>query len=135
MKTLLVIFIAILAQTLGDVCLTRGMKSIGEISTLDPVRLFGIGVQVFTNPFIWLGIGILLVFFILYLTALSWADLSYVVPATAFGYALNAVMAKYLLHEHISLKRWIGTLIICIGVAVVTRTEQNTTTDKEVKVA
>ncbi len=127
MKTLIVLFIAICAQTLGDVCLTKGMKSVGEVNTLDPAELFQIGVQVFTNPLIWLGIIILCVFFGLYLTALSWADLSFVLPVTAFGYVLNAFMSWRLLGEHVSPARWIGTTIICIGVAVVSRTEQRTT--------
>ena len=85
MKTLVTLFFAIICQTLGDVCLTKGMKSIGEVNTLNPLELFHIGVQVFTNPFIWLGIAILTVFYFLYLAALSWADLSYVLPVTAFG--------------------------------------------------
>lgn len=127
MKTLIVLFIAICAQTLGDVCLTKGMKSIGEVNTLDPVALFHIGVQVFTNPLVWLGIIILCVFFGLYLVALSWADLSFVLPVTAFGYVLNAFMSWRLLGEHVSLARWLGTIIICVGVAIVARTEQRTT--------
>lgn len=127
MKTIVVLFFAILAQTLGDVCLTKGMKSVGEVNTLVPSELLAIGWQVFTNPFVWLGIGSLLVFFVLHLTALSWADLSYVLPVTAFGYALNALMAKTLLGEHVSLARWAGTMVICVGVAVVSRTEQKTT--------
>ena len=127
MKTLIVLFIAICAQTLGDVCLTKGMKSIGEVNTLNPAELFQIGLQVFTNPLVWLGIFILFVFFGLYLTALSWADLSFVLPVTAFGYALNAFMSWQLLGEHVSIVRWIGTSVICIGVAVVSRTEQRTT--------
>lgn len=131
MKTLVTLFFAILCQTLGDVCLTKGMKAIGEVNTLNPTELLNIGFQVFTNPFIWLGIGLLTIFYFLYLAALSWADLSYVLPVTAFGYTLNAVMAKWLLHEHISLARWIGTLVICIGVAVVSRTEQKTTDASE----
>lgn len=131
MKTLVTLFFAILCQTLGDVFLTKGMKAIGEVNTLNPVELLNIGVQVFTNPFIWLGIGLLTIFYFLYLAALSWADLSYVLPVTAFGYTLNAVMAKWLLHEHVSLARWIGTLVICIGVAVVSRTEQKTTDTSE----
>ena len=131
MKTLIVLFFAILAQTLGDVCLTKGMKSVGEINTLSPAELLAIGVQVFTTPLIWLGIGVLLVFFLLYLAALSWADLSYVLPVTAFGYLLNGVMAKYLLGEQISLTRWLGTAVICVGVAVVSRTEQRTTEEKQ----
>lgn len=127
MKTLLVLFVAILAQTIGDVCLTKGMKSIGEVSTLNPIELFQIGVQVFTNPMVWLGIVILSIFFGLYLVALSWADLSFVLPVTAFGYFLNAVMSWKFLGEHVSPLRWVGTLIICIGVAVVSSTEQRTT--------
>jgi uncharacterized membrane protein len=127
MKTLIVLFIAICAQTLGDVCLTKGMKSIGEVNTLNPAELFYIGLQIFTNPLVWLGIIILLVFFGLYLTALSWADLSFVLPVTAFGYALNAFMSWRLLGENVSLARWAGTMIICVGVAVVSRTEQRTT--------
>ncbi len=127
MKTLIVLFLAIVCQTLGDVCLTKGMKSIGEVNTLDPAQLLQLGFQVFTNPSIWLGIAILTIFYFLYLAALSWADLSYVLPVTAFGYTLNAAMAKYFLHEHISLTRWLGTLVICFGVAIVSRTEQKTT--------
>jgi uncharacterized membrane protein len=127
MKTIIVLFIAILSQTLGDVSLTRGMKSIGEVNTLNPVELFNIGLQVFTNPMIWLGILLLGIFFGLYLAALSWADLSFVLPITAFGYTLNAFMSWRLLGEHVSLARWIGTLIICVGGAVVSRTEQSTT--------
>ncbi len=127
MKTLVTIFFAIICQTLGDVCLTKGMKSIGEVNTLNPIELLHIGVQVFTNPLIWLGLGMLMVFYFLYLAALSWADLSYVLPVSAFGYTLNAVLAKWLLDEQVSLTRWVGTLVICIGVAVVSRTEQKTT--------
>src|SRR3989454_488071 len=127
MKTLIVLFIAILAQTLGDVYLTKGMKEIGEIASLSPFALFQVGVQVFSSPLVWLGIAGLLTFFLLYLVALSWSDLSFVLPVTAFGYALNAFMAWYLLGERISVVRGLGTIVICIGVAVVSRTEQRTT--------
>lgn len=134
MKTLFVLFIAICAQTLGDVCLTKGMRSVGEVDTIDPVQLFHIGVQVFSNPLIWGGIFILSIFFGLYLVALSWADLSFVLPVTAFGYVLNAFMSWKLLGENVSIVRWIGTLIICVGVAVVSNTEQRTTRQDEINI-
>lgn len=126
MKTFVVLFVAICAQTLGDVCLTKGMKSVGEVNTLDPALLLKIGVQVFTTPYVWLGIFILAIFFGLYLVALSWADLSFVLPMTAFGYVMNAFMSWQFLGERVSPVRWIGTLIICFGVAIVSRTEQRT---------
>lgn len=127
MKTLLILFIAICAQVLGDVCLTKGMKTIGEVNTLDPLELFHLGVQVFSNFYVWLGIALLLGFYLLYLVALSWADLSFVLPVTAFGYLFNALLARLILHEPVSLARWVGTFIICVGVAVVSSTEQKTT--------
>lgn len=131
MRTILVLFIAICAQTLGDVFLTRGMRSVGEVNTLDVAELFQIGLKVFTTPYIWLGILILSIFFGLYLIALSWADLSYVLPVTAFGYVLNAFMSWQMLGERVSFVRWLGTVIICVGVAVVSRTEQRTTRPAE----
>src|SRR5262245_63231468 len=93
MKTFIVLFIAICVQTLGDVYLTKGMKSVGEVNTLDPAELFNIGLQVFTNPLIWLGIFLLGLFFVLYLAALSWADLSFVLPVASFGDAIIALMS------------------------------------------
>src|SRR5437870_832952 len=124
MKTLIVLFIAILAQTLGNIYLTKGMKAIGEVQTLAPMELFHLGWQVFTSPLVWLGIAGLLTFFLLYLVALSWADLSFVLPVTAFGYALNALMAWYLLGDRVSSVRGIGTIVIGIGVAVLSLAEQ-----------
>ena len=127
MKTFIVLFVAISVQTLGDVFLTKGMKSVGEVSTLDPVNLLNTGAQVFTNPLIWMGILLLGLFFGLYLAALSWADLSFVLPVTSFGYAMNAFLAWRLLGEPVSPTRGDGTIIICVGVAAVSRTEQRTT--------
>src|SRR5262245_63172868 len=93
MKTFIVLFIAICVQTLGDVYLTKGMKSVGEVNTLDPAELFNIGLQVFTNPLIWLGIFLLGLFFGLYLAAFSWADLCLFLAVSSFGYASCACMS------------------------------------------
>jgi len=129
MKTLVILLIAICSQSIGDVCLKKGMQEIGEVNTLNIAELFRIGVQIFTEPYIWLGILILSIFFGLFLVALSWADLSFVLPVTAFGYVLNAYVSWKLLNEQISLTRWLGTIIICAGVALVSRTQQKTTGD------
>ena len=77
--------------SLGNVLLSRGMKQTGEIIDFSPSALAGAFVRVFTNGSIWLGIASLLVFFASYLLLLSWADFSYVQPASAIGYALVAV--------------------------------------------
>ncbi len=68
-----------------------------------------------------MGIVLLLGFFASYMTALSWADLTYVLPATSLGYVLLAIIAKYALHEEVTPMRWLGILLISGGVGFVTQ--------------
>jgi uncharacterized membrane protein len=59
-------------------------------------------------------------FYVSYLASLSWADLSYIMPATTFGYVLTAFLAHFMLGEAIPLTRWIGILMISVGVGFIT---------------
>ena len=99
------------------------MKQTGEILDFSPSALAATFVKTFTNGSIWLGILSLLIFFVSYLLLLSWADFSYVQPASAIGYAFVAVLGYFVLGEFISPMRWMGVLVICAGVALVGRTE------------
>jgi drug/metabolite transporter (DMT)-like permease len=81
-----------------------------------------------TSVTIWLGIIFLLGFMASQMTVMSWADYSYVMPAGAFGYALQTLMAVLILHETVSFRRWIGVLLICVGVVLVGQTKPRTTT-------
>lgn len=100
---------------LGDACLSRGMSTIPAITLAHPGSLLA---AVFT-PWIAAGIALLIGFFASYLTALSWADLTYVLPATAFGNVIVALLSKFWLHNTISLERWAGIVLITIGVGFV----------------
>ncbi len=73
---------------------------------------------VFT-PWIAAGIAMLIGFFASYLTALSWADLTFVLPATALGNVIVALISRFWLHEAISLERWAGIVLITLGVGFV----------------
>lgn len=100
----------------GDSLLSYGMKQVGNISIRDiPDLLLAI-----TNPWVGIGIVMLLGFFASYMTALSWADLTYVLPASSLGYVLLALIARFGLHERISLTRWIGIALVSSGVGFVT---------------
>ena len=101
----------------GDSLLSRGMKEVGSISFQHLSSI----ILVILNPWVALGILFLLGFFASYMTALSWADLTYVLPATSLGYVLLALIAKFALHEHISITRWLGIVLISAGVGFVTR--------------
>ena len=121
MKTAVVLLLAMLAQAGGDVCLSRGMRLIAAANQLEESGLIGLISRGLTSPPIWLGIGLLGVFFVLYAAALSWADLSFVLPATAFGYVLNVACGYYFLYEAVTPARWLGSLCICLGVVCVAR--------------
>lgn len=106
-----------LGAPLGDACLSRGMTSLPPISLAHPLLL----VDAIFTPWIGAGIVLLIGFFASYLTALSWADLTYVLPATAFGNVIVALFAKFWLHETISWQRWAGIVLITVGVGFVTQ--------------
>src|ERR1051326_1659701 len=97
--------------------LSHGMKQTGNVS-LHHLQSLLLAV---TNPWVAIGIILLLAFFASYMNALSWADLTYVLPATSLGYVLLALIAKFMLHEQISLARWLGILLISSGVGFVTQ--------------
>lgn len=104
-----------LFASVGDSMLSRGMKDIGHISISHLQDL----ILALRNPWIVGGILFLLAFFASYMTALSWADLTYILPATSLGYVLLTLIAKFVLHEQVTMLRWVGILLIGIGVSFV----------------
>jgi uncharacterized membrane protein len=103
--------------SLGDVCLKRGMAAFPDITLANWTILF----HAIFNPRVALGIGLLIAFFVCYLSSLSFADLTYVLPATSVGYIGMAFLARFFLHEQISPLRWTGILLIAVGVGFVAR--------------
>jgi drug/metabolite transporter (DMT)-like permease len=104
-----------LFSAMGDSFLSRGMKEVGHLS----LHHFSQLILAISNPWVALGIVLLISFFACYASALSWADLTYVLPASSIGYVILAVIAKYGLHEHIGTARWLGIALISMGVGVV----------------
>lgn len=106
-----------LCASIGDSLLSRGMKQLGGI----PLNHLSDVILAVLNPSVAFGILLLLGFFASYMTALSWADLTYVLPATSLGYVLLTLIAKFYLHETVTTSRWIGVLLISAGVGFVTQ--------------
>ena len=125
-KTLVMVLAMVVCANAGDLTLKRGMTEIGpvELSAEGLARAFRL---ISTNPTIWIGIVFLLGFMLSYMTVLSWADYSYVMPAGAFGYALLTFLAVVILRETVTPRRWGGVLLICVGVLLVGQTKPRTT--------
>ncbi|PYP83066.1 MAG: hypothetical protein DMF61_24285 [Blastocatellia bacterium AA13] len=119
MKTWLVVFLVVLSDSAGNVFVTKGMKEVGEVTSYRPMALLRVARQALTNVMMAMGVLCMAVAFFSFIALLSWADLSFVLPATALGYVVSVVGAHYVLKENISAARWIGTIIICLGVALI----------------
>ncbi len=126
-KTFLFIFFMVAFGPLGNVLLGKGMKRIGAVQVTNLAEAWHLLVRILSSPTIWAGIVSLLSFFVAYMLVLSWADYSYVQPASSVSYAMVALLAHYLLREAISPLRWFGVLVICLGVLVVGHTPPRTT--------
>jgi len=101
-----------LTASVGDTCLSHGMTQVGQ-GHVDLHHL-GLVLHAIVNPWIDLGILLLIGFFACYTTALSWADLTFVMPSTAFGYVVLTLLARFWLHERLTVSRCLGiALIIC----------------------
>lgn len=121
-KTRIVTGVVVLANVLGNFFMSWGLKSRSAVlgSTVAGY------LEAFLNPWIWVGIGLLILWMLSRMTLLSWADLSYVLPVTSVGYVLNAVMGAAFLGEHVSPQRWLGTVLIVGGTALVGSTSIRT---------
>lgn len=127
LRRYLVLVVVIFTTPLGDFFLSLGMKDIGPVS----LSHLSVLISAVWTPKILIGIALLIGYFASYLTALSWADLTYVLPATAMGNVVVALLAKFFLHEEISLSRWAGILLITAGVGFVARGPSYTDTSKQ----
>ena len=123
LKTRLFTLIVILTNVLGDSSLRVGMRQVGPIVSASPVAY----VLAFLNPWVAIGVSLLILWMLSHMALLSWADLSYVLPVTSVGYALVALSGRIFLHETVSPTRWAGILLIVGGVILVGRTEFDTT--------
>lgn len=120
-KTSVVMLIAVIAGTIGDLLLARGMKELGDISAMNMRGIMNVAMQALSSPKLIAGTAMLTVFFLLWLAVLSWEDLSVALPMQALNYVLVAFLSQYFLHEVVSPLRWAGTALVAIGVIMITK--------------
>lgn len=126
LKTYFWILVMVFFGPLGNVLLGKGMKHVGTVAVRNPREIIHTLMLIFSSGTIWFGIASLVTFFIAYTLVLSWADYSYVQPASSIAYGVAALLAHFLLKEVISPTRWLGVIIICLGVFVVSATPPRT---------
>ncbi|GGH12239.1 EamA family transporter [Silvibacterium dinghuense] len=122
----LVLAVVAVTAPLGDTLLSVGMKQVGPVSLHHLSTL----IHALAVPQVFLGIALLIGFFASYLASLSWADLTYVLPATSIGNVIVALLARFWRHEQISASRWLGILLITMAVGFVAQGPSYTEMEK-----
>jgi drug/metabolite transporter (DMT)-like permease len=119
LKHALLIGTVVLSNSVGNLFLAFGMRGMPAFHF---GSVLGYVLLVITNPAIILGTALLVLFMIGQLSLFTWADLSYVLPVTASGYIVTAILSRVFLHENVSNMRWAGVVIIAFGVMLVAET-------------
>jgi drug/metabolite transporter (DMT)-like permease len=117
-KTWLGVIVLAFADSAGDVSLAMGMRRIGKFELFPIKKTIRQVYQILTNPSIILGVFCQATAFFSFISLLSWADISFVRPATALTYVFSLLASKYILHEKIRLGRLIGIILIAIGIFI-----------------
>jgi drug/metabolite transporter (DMT)-like permease len=122
LKTLALVVVAVLLGGAGHVLLAKGMKPVGDLTEAPAGRLGGMVGRVLSSQWIIVGVALQAVFFFTYLTLLSRAEVSQLLPLTALDYVVVALLAQWALGEVVTPARWAGIGLIVVGVALVSRT-------------
>ena len=109
----------VLAGTGGELCVSRAMKRVGEATSFHPAQIARVVLRALGQPWMWAGVSMMATAFFALLGALSIYNVSFVVPVTALSYLDGALGAKIFLHERVTLWRWVGVLLVAIGVTLV----------------
>jgi uncharacterized membrane protein len=120
-KTFVLVLIAAIIGGTGHTLLSKGMRSVGDLTEAPAEHVRGMVARALTNPWLALGVALQATFFFLYLTLLSRADVSQVLPMMAIDYIVVALLASVLLGEAVTPARWTGIGLIVAGVFLVSR--------------
>jgi drug/metabolite transporter (DMT)-like permease len=126
-KTSILVALLVALSSAGNLFFSIGMKRIGALQGWSTAALHSAFIAIFTSAWIWLGIVSMLLYLAAFMLVLSWADFSYVLPATATMYAVIPLLGHFVLGESVTGLRWVGVALICLGVVFVGRTPPNTT--------
>jgi uncharacterized membrane protein len=119
LQQLILFALIVVAGTGGELCVSRAMKEVGEATSFRPAEIARVILRALRVPWMWIGVGMMAVAFFALLGALSIFNVSFVVPVTALSYVAGAFGGVAFLGERVNRQRWLGVLLVAIGVTLV----------------
>jgi uncharacterized membrane protein len=117
------LLIVVLAGTSGELLVAHAMKQAARAQTVTRSAVAALLERAFRVAPMWIGLALQALAFFALLALLSWADVSFVVPATALSYVVGAAGSALFLRERVDRTRWAGVLLVCLGVALMCASE------------
>jgi drug/metabolite transporter (DMT)-like permease len=115
---LVLFFLVMVAGTAGELCMARSMRTVGEVHDFRPAALIATALRVVKVRWTWIGLGLMTLGFFSLLAVMAMENVSFVVPVTALSYAVGALGGSVFLKERVTRARWVGVLLVCLGVAL-----------------
>lgn len=117
---LALIFLDVCLNVAGQLSLKFGMSKLGDFSISLPT-LASVFFRAAMNPFVILGLGCYGLAFLVWLIVLAKAEVSYAYPLISLGYVFTAILAWQLFDENLTVARFAGILVTCLGVFLIAR--------------
>src|SRR5512135_1863128 len=121
LRILIAMTVAAGSAAVGQILVRRGMQQIGSLENYAPMALLMYFAHTVSNWYVILGTVLNTVFYVLFLAALSWTDVTVALPMTAIEYGFAALLAVIYLKEQVSPLRWAGIMLVIIGVIFIAR--------------
>ena len=109
------IFLSTVFTVAGQLFLRKGMLDVGEVSFSLQSLWKTLG-ETASNGYVISGFILFALGAIFWLVVLSKVEVSYAYPIGSLGYILLLFASWLFLGETIPLSRWIGVLLICLGI-------------------
>lgn len=119
LRELVLLFFIVIAGTGGEICLSRAMKQIGEVHDFHPASILRVMGRAMMVGWMWLALLLMATGFFALLGMLSIENVSFVIPVSALSYVVGAWGGSMLLGEKVTAQRWLGVLLVCLGVTLV----------------
>lgn len=117
--SLTLLLVSVSFAVAGQVTLKAAMDRIGRIGSAQVSEAGDTLLRAAKEPLLWVGLFLFGVSALFWLVVLSRVPLSVAYPIVGISYILIVLFARIFLHEHVPGLRWVGVIIVALGIAVI----------------
>ena len=121
MSLFVVLLLSVCLNTVAQLSLKHGMKTLDAVHLQNSTPLVWLS-SIVTNVFMMAWAALLIPSMVLWLKALSMADLSFAYPFQSLTLVFISLGSIIMLKEHLTTKQWMGIMLILLGIFLIFQT-------------